>query len=221
MRTTLLVLLLVVCLLAGLGHGRRRRRCRAGLRMGPSGCSRPGSATLGTFGWMREYGYDVLEDMKSTLENRLGREVLIPCTDGGGIHYCEVCYKDDPSRISCPTTVQQSSRTAECPEWPTIHNDNGERYDYSYWSGYDDGSICDCGSAFVIEFRDRYSNEPKLRGPMEGEDAFLGGDWAVSDVGMNTGRRDFPYLGDEYPTEPTIPASSSCRGHPDISSIFN
>merc|ERR1712241_977498 len=56
---------------------------------------------------------------------------------------------------------------------------------------------------------------------MEGEDAFLSEGHAVSDIGMNTrtGRRDFPSLRDEYPTEPTIPASS-CRGYPNISSIF-
>ena len=115
---------------------------------------------------MKNHGSGVLQDMLRALENRLGREVLIPCTDSLGVHYCEVCYKDDPSRISCPIIDQQlktrgeveaefrqegkkpsrelleSLYTAVCPK---------KGIDYSYWSGYDDGTICDCGSPFVIE----------------------------------------------------------------------
>merc|ERR1719266_599036 len=197
MRTTLLVLLLVVCFLSRLGHG-KRKRCRAGLRMGPSGCSKPGGSTLGNDGWMSTHGYGVLENMERALGNRLGREVLIPCTDSSPFVYCEVCFKDDPSRISCPTSDQSqrtNAYTPRCPNW---------QGDYSYWSGYDDGTICDCGSPFVMEVfwsPDR-ADKPKLRRPMQGEDGFLGVTWAVSNVGMNAknGVRDFPALwGEQNP----------------------
>merc|ERR1719273_2228108 len=83
-----------------------------------------------------------------------------PQSPNDGIHYCEVCFKDDPSRIFCPTTDQS------CPNWSARGFGEG---DYSYWSGYDDGTICDCGSPFIIEisWSPNQRDKPKLRRPMQ------------------------------------------------------
>lgn len=122
-------------------------------------------------------------DMKAKLERTLGIELETPCTEmtteylsamegfAPPITYCEVCLKTDISRIHCPTSAQLTSdqmfsENVDYSTWPCrVFESSGGKIDYSYWSMYDDGSICDCGSAFVVETDDwvPYPNSSQIR----------------------------------------------------------
>lgn len=152
-------------------------------------------------------------DMKTKLERTLGMELESPCTEmhsrgarlapATTITYCEICTKTDPSRIHCPISAQLTWDEMESYIKPNIsaHSDysdwqcqelrwnggtisEGPKIDYSYWSMYDDGSICDCGSPFVVEINmetsswNKYGNlntpfQVKFRRPKENEASII------------------------------------------------
>lgn len=104
---------------------------------------------------------------------------------------------------------------------------------FSYWSGYDDGSICDCGTPFFLEDNNEegvFSFRPLKNG--ESRPGFVEGS---SYVDEDTGASLFVFHGgfslDEewenkktafpvFDSRPPDVAPKSCSKHPDISSIF-
>ena len=103
------------------------------------------------------------------LKSELGRDVLIPCHDINMKH-CEVCFKNDPGKIFCPKSEQNkkpefteefvkasvfddlTDYTCSAPDRVLELLDKRGQKAFSYWTGYDDGSICDCGTPFVAEW---------------------------------------------------------------------
>jgi len=198
-----------------------------------------------------------MEKLAERLKIALGRDVLIPCHSEDLTH-CEVCFKNDPGKIFCPKSEQnkKSHYTAEfrnasvfedLTNWTCSVEDTAlDRLDkrgqkaFSYWTGYDDGTICDCGTPFVAEWGDRevsfrpLRNREKRPGFREGAtyvDEYTGAPkWAFQNgFGDN---EDWENLDDEgkrmsyYNTDPVWDSRpptvypEPCNKYPDISSVF-
>ena len=89
---------------------------------------------------------------------------------GPGAHhvlYSEVCSPDDSARVFCPPEKMDEkvwSRGEAFREWAnmSVWSDLSEwkcsafkksAGPVSYYSGFDDGSLCDCGSPFILYTR--------------------------------------------------------------------
>merc|ERR1712223_1482138 len=163
---TWFILLLLVCVWSTVSC-RRRRRCPWGLKMNRRGrCIKAWGLTGGS-----ETKTRAMERLAQHLKSELGRNVLIPCHDPDNQEHCEVCFKDDPGKIFCPKTewnkkshytqeFRNASVSDDLTDWmcstESLIVDQAE-FDglvngFSYWTGYDDGSICDCGTPFVAEW---------------------------------------------------------------------
>jgi len=223
---------------------KRRRRCPTGLKMNHKRrCIKGYSATSTS-----ARTTDFLQKLASDLKNELGRDVLIPCSDpevdpGPPVLYCEVCFKNDPGKVFCPPnewadmtditgyfnrSVYEDFSDWKCPPWTRAEV-------FSYWSGYDDGSMCDCGAPFYFQVKNyNTANFFPLKpgdikwGVSEGSSIVdesthtmsefhrLGNDWNSKWESGETG--DIPAgIWDSRP--PTV-APASCSEYPDISSIF-
>lgn len=232
---------------------KKRMRCPPGLKMTSKGCAKAWSLT-----WpdrdIRQINRAIFY-MKSKLERTLEMELETPCHSvimrsplSSGM-YCEICPKTDPSRIHCPVSAQLSweQRTDYMPPWNISASEDysafqctdklkycEDQFDYSYWPMYDDGSICDCGSPFIVEgnytkeiqtikFRSPRQNEAKEKfqslGSHSGASTLQMGGWtALKDVSQKT---QFAAGGiyDDAVLPPSIPAAR-CHSRPDISSML-
>lgn len=236
---------------------RRRKRCKAGLKMTGRGCVKAWSLTWPSFE-ISKINRAVFY-MKSKLERTLGMELETPCHSvypdlsfplSWGM-YCEICPKTDPSRIHCPVSAQLSwdqfkdyyspniSASKDYSAYQCRETIGDDKFDYSYWSMYNDGSICDCGSPFIVEgnytseiqtikFRSPRQNEAKEKlqslGP-QGLDIHYGASTlqmvdcdALKDVCEKTSYTWSSDFNDVF-LPPTIPAAR-CHSRPDISSML-
>ena len=136
----------------------KRRRCPTGLKMNHKGrCIKGWSASSSSEGYT-----DPLAKLVLHLKNVLDTDVLIPCDWFHIPRYCEVCFKNDPGKIFCPRNewrndwediaeIRNKSVYEDFSDWKCMaHYAQHEGEAFSYWSGYDDGSICDCGSPFIF-----------------------------------------------------------------------
>jgi len=190
-----------------------------------------------------------MERLAQHLKSELGRDVLIPCHDPDNQKHCEVCFKNDPGKIFCPKSEwnKKSHDTQEfrnasvsddltdwmCstdPRYQSALDDlvNG----FSYWTGYDDGSICDCGTPFVAEWEGSESvtfrplrNTEERPGFREGPtivDEYTGAPrWAsINGHSNNDEWEEGSRFGGVWDSTPPTESPSACSGKPDISSIF-
>jgi len=226
---------------------KRRRRCPTGLKMNHKGRCIKGYSASGTSTVKTNY----LEKLASDLKNELGRDVLIPCSDpevdpGPPVLYCEVCFKNDPGKVFCPPnewadmtditgyfnrSVYEDFSDWKCPAWSRAEV-------FSHWSGYDDGSICDCGAPFYLDVQN-YPTANFL--PLKPGDRKQGFNEGPSIVDESTRTMtDFNMLGNDlnekwesgetsetsdilpgiWDSRPPTVAPESCSEYPDISSIF-
>lgn len=200
--------------------------------------------------WGDESG--AFEKLADHLKRVLGREVLIPC-NGVYSPYCEVCFKNDPGKIFCPksewkyTSGEQTkmyhdfSVYDDLTDWmcgivgsnKIILDSVGDAF--SYWTGYDDGTICDCGTPFVAEwkgergeegrgvsFRPLKNTEERLRGFQEGA-TYVDEDSGAPRWEQHSGHFWIPSPEDaewNVTSRPPTVSPKACYGKPDISSIF-
>merc|ERR1711990_1167564 len=182
---------------------------------------------------------NIMENLASHLRNKLGTDVLIPCAGFFSTQnppYCEVCFKNDPGKIFCP------GKTDSLPV------DYGNRSVYEdrisrrcapygdtlpYWTGYDDGSICDCGTPFFVEEREGggYSFRPLKNG--ESRPGFVEGpSYVDEDTGVSLLALHGGHTANEmweegetalgvWDSRPPDVAPKSCSKHPDITSIYS
>ena len=163
---TWFILLLLVTVWSSVSC-KRRRRCPRFLKMNRRGrCIKAWGMGHGSLGRTR-----AMERLAQHLKSELGRDVLIPCHDSDNQEHCEVCFKNDPGKIFCPKSewnkkshYTQEFRNASVnddltdwmcstdPETVDQAEFDGLVNGFSYWTGYDDGSICDCGTPFVAEW---------------------------------------------------------------------
>ena len=230
--------------------------------MTSKGCAKAWGSTWSD--WIGNHADRALHYLKNKLERRLGIELEAPCSSvfQGLLNYCEICPKTDSSRIHCPISAHVSHKeisehyiTAnisahedysayQCPDYR-----NGDKQmDYSYWPMYDDGSICDCGSPFIVEignYTEKIQNI-KFRRPRENEakqNLFLASSLQSTRCSGNVnGERwsrasndtcvrgmffdgyfnrldDFSVSETDVTLPPSIPAPR-CNSRPDISSMF-
>ena len=166
---TWFILLLLICVWSSVSC-RRRRRCPWGLKMNRRGrCIK----AWGLTGFSTNIKSRAMERLAQHLKSELGRDVLIPCHDPEKQEHCEVCFKNDPGKIFCPKSewdkkshytqeFRNASVSDDLTDWMcstvgpgcTSCADalDGLVNGFSYWTGYDDGSICDCGTPFVAEW---------------------------------------------------------------------
>ena len=191
-----------------------------------------------------------MERLAQHLKSELGRDVLIPCHDPEKQEHCEVCFKNDPGKILCPKSewnkkshytleFRNASVFDDLTDWmcstDTRFADalDGLVNGFSYWTGYDDGSICDCGTPFVVEweggsesvtFRPLKNTEERpgfRQGPTIVDEYTGATKWAsingyVDNDAWEGGSRSEGVWDSRPPTE----SPSACSGKPDISSIF-
>jgi len=228
---------------------KKRRRCPTGLKMNKKGRCIKGYGATST----SDTETDFLDKLALDLKQVLGRDVLIPCTWEG---YCEVCFKNDPGKVFCPRNEWTYSDTSDIVEYhnKSVYEDfsdwkcesriaytsrlgDASNASYSYWSGYDDGSICDCGAPF--EFN-REGNKASFF-PVKPTDKKPGFFQGSSFVDESTGTMSWFHMSgatfneqwesgefseDDKPppgiwdSRPPTVAPESCSKYPDISSIF-
>jgi len=143
--------------------------------------------------------------------------------------YCEVCFKNDPGKMDFVDVNIDGYREASVYSDMSIFQ---KRENFSYWSGYDDGSICDCGAPFFMDefgFRQPKSGE---RGPgfMEGSsivdgggDSFFSWGGSVNNEKWEEGtleEYEYEELG-KWDSRPPNVAPKSCSKKPDITSILD
>merc|ERR1712130_14274 len=216
----------------------QRLRCGPSQKMNAYGrCVKAWSSTIS----MAQSEINVVETLASELRSRLGNNILIPCKD---VDNCEACFNEDPGKIFCPKK-ESIKKSRSTPEYV-----NGSVYSdlsdwqcselsprvgpvleaFSYWSGYDDGSICDCGTPFAMQRGDLLTHS-------NGSDGFI---WSFRPLNRNSSRKWglsnpwtvyestggpgwFVMENDGLPVNdnrpPYIPAQP-CNQYPDISSIF-
>jgi len=192
---------------------------------------------------------DAFAKLAEHLKRVLGREVLIPCNRVYSQN-CEVCFKNDPGKIFCPkrewkyVSGEQTNEYldlsvyGDLTDWmcsvPADLDSAGDAF--SYWTGYDDGTICDCGTPFVAEFtgerweesrrvsfRPLRKTEERLRDFDEGatyvDEATGAPRWE-----QHTGQHRVPEGPEDAEwnvlTRPPTVSPKACYGKPDISSIF-
>ena len=191
---------------------------------------------------------DAFAKLAEHLKRVLGREVLIPCNKVYS-QYCEVCFKNDPGKIFCLSECKRAK------SYDSAEYKNASVYDDltdwmcgscgSYWTGYDDGTICDCGTPFVVdwssgeyedgEYRDEVSFRP-LRNTEERPGFVEGPTYVNEDTGAPRWscfggfitNEEWENLDEEEKRESHFTADSrppnvspkACLRKPDISSIF-
>jgi len=193
-----------------------------------------------------------MERLAQHLKSELGRDVLIPCHDPEKQEHCEVCFKNDPGKILCPKSewnkkshytqeFRNASVSDDLTDW-MCSTDPGQQSTldglvngFSYWTGYDDGSICDCGTPFVVEWEGgsesvtfrSLKNTEERPGFREGPtivDEYTGAPrWASINGHVDNDEWEEGSTPEGWgvwdSTTPTE-SPSACSGKPDISSIF-
>jgi len=240
----LLLFFLIICIFYDANCRRRRKKCRFGLRMTSKGCDRGRSLTWG-LGKINDW-VEELWETKSKIEKEIKKEVDIPCYDGSRTEdeagqqtiYCEVCEVTDTNRVECPQSAQvdnywelcgkeifdpSSCAKAKCP--PLL--DTGDNY--VYYQNYDDGSICDCGSPFILTWSSATQGPGVYRRARPSEVLTLpGGIGEGSSVSINNRDAKFkrpwwctgPCGSNPSVGSPSISGPTSCSSRPDISIIF-
>jgi len=180
------------------------------------------------------------------IRDRLGRDVVIPCVEEGVCAdssvcnskgpYCEVCFKDDPGRIRCTKKNRKLKDSYGSYGNISVYEDLSEYVcwgdnAYSDFTGYDDGSICDCGTPFYLNSINPFKFKPLISG--EVRPGFFEGPSALNE---DTGTVSHYFWGgydwnDQYeagtgPTSgiwdsrPPSVAPKTCSKRPDIDFIF-
>ena len=197
----------------------------------------------------------IIESLASHLRGRLGADILIPCASTSSLgqfndykSYCEVCFNNDPGKIFCPKNGWKKSldyfdyRNAtvysDLSNWQCVHLTCRDCKDaaYSYWTGYNDGSICDCGTPFFIDWNPNEESAATFRPlePTESPAGFLEGptfndEYTGVPYGVSFGGYDFNekweaegWSGAGGVWDSRLPnvEPKSCSKSPDISSIF-
>jgi len=222
----------------------RRKRCRQGLKMNRRGRCIKGRG----LSWPGLAFKNITENLASHVRNKLGTDVLIPCAPLQEKPYCEVCFKNDPGKIFCPKGKKDSLSLTSDYGKKSVYEDLSDylcsvpeagldsfRGDaFSYWTGYDDGSICDCGTPFFLDNEEGvFSFRPLKNG--ESRPGFVEG---PSYVDEDTGASLFVFHGGSntnewweeektafpatvvFDSRPPDVAPKSCSNYPDIASIF-
>jgi len=256
---TWLLLLLLLSFQASISC--KRKRCKPPLKMNAKGrCIKGhGSTQLG-------FSYtSTIKSLASHLRSTLGADVLIPCAyelSNDRFNYCEVCFKNDPGKILCPRenepleydyveyrNYRNESVYSDLSDWLCSHDGSmcsNEEVDgwrvgrcrggYSYWTGYDDGSICDCGTPFFIDWNPNKESAATFRpltptysrpGFHEGAtftDEITGAPYRSSLIGSDFNEKweaeGWSGAGGVWDSRPPNVEPKSCSRRPDISSIF-
>merc|ERR1711962_275605 len=248
---TWFILLLLVCVWSSVSC-RRRRRCPRYLKMNRRGrCIKAWGLTEGHRTKTR-----AMERLAQHLKGELGRDVLIPCHDSDNQEHCEVCFKNDPGKIFCPKSewnkkspytqeFRNASVSDDLTDWMCStdpENVDQAEFDglvngFSYWTGYDDGSICDCGTPFVAEWEGSESVSFRPLMNTEERPGFqLGPTYVIESTGAPRWRslsgdglnEEWENLGEEekresyavWDSRPPTAFPIACPQNPDISSIF-